>query len=102
MKEILYCTAGLTSFGVIKDEIIDRKDFVIKAKRIFTIQAAPASSRVMSPRQVLMDYLVAVYDNVWVVCDIICDLKPESPLYRGIMEGLEVEAAKGGKKPNEN
>jgi hypothetical protein len=96
MREILYCTAGLTAFGVIKDEVVERKGFVIKAKRIFTIQAAPSPSRVMSPRQVSMDYLVAVYDNVEVACDIICDLKPESPLYRGIVEGLEV-GEKGGK-----
>lgn len=101
MREMLYCSAGLTSFGVIKDEIIERKGFVIKAKRIFTMQLAPSTSRVVSPKQMAMDYIVATYKNVEVVCDIICDLEPESSLYKGIMEGLEIEE-KGDRKPNEN
>ena len=99
MKKILYCISGMTAFGVIMEEITERKGFLIQAPRIFIMQQAP-TTLVRAPKGEVQ-FIIAIYENVTVNCDLISDLSPNTAFYKGIMDGLSTGTF-GGKNPNEN
>lgn len=79
-------------FGVMERDIIAKDLLTIEAKRVFAMQ--PSQAQVRGLRGETIDVAVVVYDNVIINYDFICDLREDSPFYKGIMDGLKKEQGK--------
>ncbi len=89
--KILFCIAGVCSYGIIESDIQKKDHLIIEARRAFSIEINQAS-KIQSPRGGPVGFMISMYKNVTMHCNFISDMAEDSPFYKGISEVIKREA----------
>jgi hypothetical protein len=87
--KILYCIAGMGCYGVLESDILNREEFYISAKRVFSIEVN-SSQTISSPRgRGMQSFVISIFENVTMNCNFIANMSEEAPFYKEIMKIVE-------------
>jgi hypothetical protein len=80
----------MRQFAVIESEILERRDFIIRANRVFAIDPAPAQVLSSKGGQQTVFFSVGAIKDIELNCNYIFPLLEEDPLYKEVVKAAAV------------
>lgn len=91
--KILYCIVGNGAYAVLENDIINKNEFFIYAKRAFSIEMASQEPQMIHPARkgVQTGVTISTYEDVRMNCIFISVMSEKAPLYQKFVELVEQE-----------
>jgi hypothetical protein len=80
----------MRQFAVIEDEILERRDFIIRANRAFAIDPIPGQVLGSRGNQQMLTFSVGAIKDIELNCNYIFPLVEEEPLYKEVLKASAV------------
>lgn len=91
MKRILFCVCGMRQFAILEDEILERRDFIIRANRAFAIDPVPTQVLSSKGNQQMLTFSIGIIKDIELNCNYIFPLLESEPLYKEVVKAAAIE-----------